>query len=311
MNWTQSYYNLTKGFFFIDSWNDYIKGNYLESDKIYGYSKINSFSKALFNSSFIFNKYNFSYLHNKCIVAVQAHVFYKELLSEIINKTNNIPFQFDLFITSLPDNNNKFFEQYIKKNSQANKYEILYIKNKGRDVLPFIQQMKNNFKKYKYICHIHTKKSNHISNTGDKWRNYLYENLLGSRDQINRILSDFEDIKQLGFIFPEPFYDIINKYPDFESINFKFHEPNIKYMNFILKKIFRKVRVGKKLIFPVGNMFWAKIKAIYQIFQINFLRLFPYELGQTNETLMHAIERIWLYLVKKNGFFYKKIFYHY
>ena len=53
-------------------------------------------------------------------------------------------------------------------------------------------------------------------------------------------------------------------------------------------------------------MFWARIKAIYQIFN---LRLeFPDELGQTNETIMHAIERIWLYIVKLNGYSYKTIF---
>ena len=77
-------------------------------------------------------------------------------------------------------------------------------------------------------------------------------------------------------------------------------------MNIILKSIFHKYKIGEKLIFPVGNMFWARIKAIYQIFNLKLE--FPDELGQTNETIMHAIERIWLYLVKLNGYGYKVIF---
>ena len=57
-------------------------------------------------------------------------------------------------------------------------------------------------------------------------------------------------------------------------------------------------------------MFWAKVKAIYQIFDLNLEKRFPKENGQLNLTLMHGIERIWLYIVKLNGYYYKKIFKH-
>ena len=65
------------------------------------------------------------------------------------------------------------------------------------------------------------------------------------------------------------------------------------------------------LIFPTGNMFWAKINSIYQIFKIRLKKKFPKELNQTNETIMHGIERIWLYLVKLNGYYFKIIFKHF
>ena len=80
-------------------------------------------------------------------------------------------------------------------------------------------------------------------------------------------------------------------------------------MNFILQKIFKGFKIGYKLDFPAGNMFWAKTKAIYQIFNIRLK--YPKELNQTNETIMHGIERIWLYLVKLNGYYYKTIFKHF
>ena len=66
-----------------------------------------------------------------------------------------------------------------------------------------------------------------------------------------------------------------------------------------------------RILFPSGNMFWAKVKAVYQIFEIKLNNLFPRELNQTNGTIMHAIERIWLYLVKLNGFYYKVLFKYY
>ena len=82
-------------------------------------------------------------------------------------------------------------------------------------------------------------------------------------------------------------------------------------MNLILKRLFGKFEVGNQLIFPSGNMFWAKVNAIYQIFEFRLINIFPKEKNQTNETIMHAIERIWLYLVKLNGYNYKMIFRYY
>ncbi len=55
-------------------------------------------------------------------------------------------------------------------------------------------------------------------------------------------------------------------------------------------------------------MFWAKVNAIYQIFGFRLINLYPKEENQTNDTIMHGIERIWLYLAKLNGYYYKIMF---
>ena len=57
-------------------------------------------------------------------------------------------------------------------------------------------------------------------------------------------------------------------------------------------------------------MFWARTSAIYQIFNEKIIKNTPEEKGQTDGTIMHGIERIWLYLVKLNGFDYKTILYY-
>ena len=118
---------------------------------------------------------------------------------------------------------------YVQKFSKANNYEIKIVENRGRDILPFINQMKFKIKKYKYICHIHTKKSSHDSDLRFNWRNYLYQNLLGSKDIISEILTDFENYKALGFILPEVYYDIIKDIDNYDSIDFPLHKPNKKY----------------------------------------------------------------------------------
>ena len=311
INWTKKNFIKTNGIFFINSWNNYLEGNYLEPDKKYGYSSINTFSRSLFNLSLIERYYNFNQLNKKCLIAIQVHIYYEDLIYEVINKTNNIPIKFDLFISTISLKKKETIEKYIKKYSKTNKYEIKIVENKGRDVLPLISQMKFYIKNYKYFCHIHTKKSKHDILLGSNWRSYLYDNLLGSKKIISEILFDFEKYEKLGFIFPEVYYDIIKNIDDYDSSDFPLHKPNIKYMNFILNKIFPGFIIGNKLIFPSGDMFWSKVKAIYQIFQIKFKNKFPKELNQTNDTIMHGIERIWIYLVKLNGYYYKVIFKHY
>ena len=78
-------------------------------------------------------------------------------------------------------------------------------------------------------------------------------------------------------------------------------------MKYLLNKFFPNYKIGPQIDFPAGNMFWAKTKAIYQIFEVNLNTKFANEKDQTNDTIMHGIERIWLYLVKLNGYYYKTI----
>ena len=124
IEWTRSHYNIPNRFIFVNSWNEWSRGCYLEPDEKYGYSSINALSKALFNISFRENNYNLSNLTNSSNIVVQAHIFYQNLIEEIINKINNIPVKYDLFITTNTYSKFRLIEEYIKKNSNANKYKI-------------------------------------------------------------------------------------------------------------------------------------------------------------------------------------------
>ena len=300
-------FSIYKGFIFIDSWNDYLNGNYLEFDEKFGYSSINAFSKSLLNLSYQSN--NFTFINkDRTLIAIHLHIFYEDLLDRIINRLNLIPFKYDLFISTTSNEKKIYIENYLINSNQTN-YNIKIFENKGRDIYPFISQMRSHYKYYKYICHLHTKKSMHKQYLGSNWSEYIYNNLIGSRELISSIIYDFETNEKLGFIFPESYYEIVKGIKEFDNINLALNAMNKDFMNFILHRIFHKYKTGHKLIFPVGNMFWSKTKAIYQIFKLKLI--YPDELSQINTTIMHAIERLWLYLVKLNGYYYKCIFKHY
>ena len=276
-------------------------------DKKYGYAAINSLSKALFNKPYKELNINFTNLNRiPSIVAIQAHLYYIDLINEIVNKTNNIPFNFDLFISTNSLIKKNHINEYILNNSKASEVEIIILENKGRDVIPFLIQMKDKVKKNKYICHIHTKKSLYI-NIGENWRRYLFNNLLGNQNIILEIFNEFENNSKLGFIFPENYYQAILLFGE------KLNKLNKDCMKYLLNQLFNKnkLRIGGKIEFPMGNMFWAKINAISQIFNENFQNQILKELGQKDGAIIHGIERIWLYIVKLNGYYYKKIFKHF
>ena len=287
-------------FILFNAWNNYEENCFLEPSEELGFTYLNYLSKAIFNLDndviYVLND-----LHNKCKVAIQIHIFYEDLIMDIINKTNNIPVKFDLYITITSPEIKSRLENYIKIYSKTNYFEILIVENKGRDVLPFLKQIKTKFKYYKYLCHIHTKKSLTAPELGNLWRNYLYNNLLGNTNIVSEILYEFENNEKLGFMFPETYFGIIQQF-------YLLTEGTKNWMNFLATKLFSNYKVGELSNFPAGNMFWARIVAISQIFSYDFSKYFPEEDDQTNDTIMHAIERIWLYLVKFNDFYYKMIF---
>ena len=113
-----------------------------------------------------------------CLLAVQAHIFYIDLLNEIINKINNIPVKFDLYISTNTKQKVELIKTYTNKYSKANNVYVKFFENKGRDILPFLIQMGEVIHKYKYLCHLHSKKTWYSPKLGKNWRNYLFNNYL-------------------------------------------------------------------------------------------------------------------------------------
>ena len=289
IDWTKTRYEKNR-FIFINSFDN----SHLSPNIITGKESLNKL-RQLINPELIKNPiYNFSNLENNCSIAIQAHVFHVDLINDIINLTNNIPVKFDLLITTTKNENKNLIEKEIKKNSKANKYEILVLENKGRDVLPLLTQLKKVIHKYKYFCHIHTKKS--INN----WRRYLFYNLLG-KNIISEILYEFESNDKLGLIFPPPYYEI-------EYAIVKTDPKDLLNLKKIFKRISDKIKIPDKFDFPAGTMFWARSEAVYQIIELDINNECPKEPVPSGGTILHAIERTWKFITEYNGYTYKILF---
>jgi lipopolysaccharide biosynthesis protein len=323
---TKKKFDRDEAFIFVNAWNEWGEGTYLEPDKKYGYANINTFSKAICGIPFdgeliVVNQQSnqqdrpegrgieLRRYDKTCPlsakgryyppVAVQIHLFYTELTDEIIENLNYIPYAFDCYVSTDKKEKVKIIQTAFDKKCNARNTFVKQYENRGRDLMPFLQQITPVIDKYEYICHIHSKKT--VTNGyGNYWRKFLFKHLFGTNRHLYAIFNEFQKDLNLGLLFPET-------YP---ALKFQAGwGGNRDEAGELLKKIGIDLELSSESVFPVGNMFWARTGAIRKIFEAGIARNdFPVEAGQVNATLAHTIERSWVYIARAAGYHYKKIF---
>lgn len=284
---------------FIDSFNNWEEYSHIAPEKQTGYAFLNTMYRAVFNKKIygkklsLYNKNIPDEISNKPQICLQIHVYYLDLLEDIVKETNNIPYPFDCYISTDNEEKAEYIKNYLKSHSNALNVIVEIFENKGRDVYPFIAQMSKYVTKYKFICHIHSKKSK-IDIFGDNWREYLFGSLFGSKENIENIIKNLEMNKGLGIVFPKPFHNLEN------AIHWGLNKE-------LAESVLQKLDIDIKLpvyniVFPVGNMFWARVDAVLPLFTNRLEDNFPNEKGQADGTTAHAIERLWVYIAEYNGY---------
>lgn len=226
-------------------------------------------------------------------IAIQAHIFYDDLAPEIASYLQNIPLAFDLYATTDAEEKVTRIRTDLENIPHLNTLEIQAFGNRGRDVLPFISQMANRIDDYDLICHIHTKRSLHFDK-GDQWRLYLLDNLLGSEDIVLDIASDLVGPTPTGLAYPENFAPIA---PFVEWAG------NREVAKAALETIDKEIELPEDITFPAGDMFWARTDAVRDLFDARLLELWDQSTDNAeNGTVMHAIERLWPYVARANGY---------
>ncbi len=234
-------------------------------------------------------------------ILIQVHIYYVDLLNEIIDELNHFPFKYNLYISTTDNIRKEEIEKAIKDKVNAEDTVIEVFDNKGRDVYPFMKQVRNIYSNYDYLLHLHTKKSKD-SKLGDDWRRYLYRGLLGSKDNIERIISCFETDKEIGIMYPETYGPLKS------SIYYGYNTDNINRLanNLGIKRKYSDK--DKRVMFPAGDMFWIRSKAIKRLLDYEIKETdIPEEKDQFDGTMMHAIERMWTNIIEADG--YKTVVY--
>ncbi len=297
-------------FLFINAWNEWGEGTYLEPDEAYGYACINTVSRALTGKPLYddlkiiggkdpeLEPAQFQ-TGSQTRIAVQIHMFYTDLMEETIACINQIPYDFDCYISTDTEQKKVQIEKIVKEQCLCKSFCIERYANRGRDAAPFLMQMKDRLHRYDYICHIHSKKTK-TEDHGDDWRNYLYDHLFGSEQYLKRLFSFLEFNPDVGIAMPQT-YPVLERQAVWGG--------NQEGTAVLLQKINIDAVLPKEPVFPVGNMFWARTGAIAKMFECGLSQTdFPPEEGQVNLTLAHQIERAWIYVAQAAGYRYQKVF---
>lgn len=240
-------------------------------------------------------------------IAIVCHIYYTELVDELINYFKNINHPFEIFISTSHKNINYIQNKFSIKLPEI-KTNIIGYSNRGRDIAPFLSILKNNLMNYDLVCKIHTKKSNHdINLTG--WRKYLLDNLLGNFQIINKIINEFIKNEKLGAVWPVSF-------PYITQLGLENGWGTIQNSSQNLEtaiKHFPELDLGNingDFDFPQGSMFWFRPKALELLVSKNITTLnFDEEERQIDNTLAHVVERLIGIIVNKSGFETKSAFF--
>lgn len=229
-------------------------------------------------------------------VAVIAHVYYADLAPELMGEFQKIPVSADLFIST--DNEEKKQElSRIFANYSNGSVTICVFPNVGRDIAPMLVGFRDVFDQYEYFLHVHSKKSPYGS-THAGWRQYLFDNILGTNANISSILYTLKN-SDVGIVFADHFPGIRN------LLNWGYNYSTAKSL---LSRVGVTLDSSFVLEFPSSSFFWGKSQAVRPLLDLKLdWNDFPAEEGQYDGTLAHAIERSLLYLCESAGLGWAKV----
>ncbi len=174
--------------------------------------------------------------------------------------------------------------------------EIVVTANLGRDILPFLRLLYDDFVAAPALWwgHVHQKRSAHLPN-GLQWRDHLLTTLLSppSRKEAAPVVGiDLSDT-DLGVI--APFCNVA-----------KIWGPSARHLP-LVEGAFTQPLPDEPMLFPAGNMFFCRgavAKAMLDLFGYDYP--WPEEPLALDGTEYHLIERLWPTVAAKCG--YKSIF---
>lgn len=281
-------------FVFVNAWNEWAEGTYLEPDRYMGYSYLNAVSSVRNNYVDEHELEAIVSLLNdkpkKSKTAILLHLFYEDLVEEFSDAFDKLKFDFDVILT-IP---NSFDADSLRfAIEKINPTRVLVLDNTGRDIYPFIEALKLiNEMEYELVCKIHSKKSAHITG-GEKWRKSILDGLF-SPLSVEQVFKEFSSNSEVGLMAPsESIYplDLKNE----SMIN------NTQVFNQLVEDLGVNGSLDGSE-FVAGTMFWFKPAAVSSLSDVLDKHDFGHELGAIDGTLAHSVERVVGVVVNASGY---------
>ena len=274
---------------FINAWNEWAEGAYLEPDARYGYAYLQATANVL--RAYCRNKEvdllvaaNHARFSRRSNIAVVLHCYHEDLVYDLVEQyVRPYSEKVDVFATLRPDVSVECIK-YLEDN--LGNVMLLPMENRGRDIRPFLFVLRKlNQLGYALACKLHTKRSPQLEE-GDVWRQSLVKSLLGGGDAIAFAEQCFGKQADLGVLAPAGSLVSLS----IEEIN----AGNRPWLDKLLSKLGRKDLIGSyRTLFPAGSMYWFRVASLAGLDDLVLAEdAFELEVGQLDGTLAHAVERL-------------------
>lgn len=231
-------------------------------------------------------------------LAVLLHLYHESLGPEFQRYLRNIPFSFDLFITTTSAAKVSIITRQFT-GWTLGEVTVRVTPNRGRDIAPKLLGFPEVYDRYPFVLHLHSKISTHASALAN-WRGLLLETLVGSPEIVTSVFDVFARRSDIGMIAPQHF-EAVRHWINWGG-NFKAAEALAQRMGE------HSLSMDKAADFPSGSMFWARSAAMKPLLDLNLtFEDFDEEKGQIDGTVAHAIERLYYYVCERAGFGWMKI----
>lgn len=226
-------------------------------------------------------------------IAIHAHVFYSDLAPDLADRLRYFPKPYDLLISTPHRQDEALLRKQFSALSYLENLDILVTPNQGRDVGPMLYGFGKKLLSYDCFAHIHTKKSVGTNAIGNSWRNYLWNGLLSESEE--RMLKILGLLNKYGLVYPR-------KFPVIDVVDCQWGN-NLQRANTLCKEMHIQSPAPDFVEFPAGSMFWANTQALKPLLEKSFcLEDFELERGQTDNTLIHTIERLLSHIAIAQGY---------
>lgn len=272
---------------FVNAWNEWAEGAHLEPDRTFGYGYLQKTHDVLLSNMEIDSGVHIDQVKS---VAVVLHLYYTDLWPKLADVLDGIPVPFDLYVT-VPTGCQKPGQTVRDVRTRFPGARIYRTANRGRDVLPFLQVLRDIVDAgYECALKVHSKKSLHRAD-GNLLREQLLGGLVGSGEVAGAIIERFRKERDLGIVAPRKFVVPIRDHLG----------SNLENINRLAKRLGLVRPVGGE--FVMGTMFWFRPEALRPLVEIGIgEKDFPPELGQLDGEVQHALERIILQVSQSCGF---------
>lgn len=215
-------------------------------------------------------------------VGVAVHVFYPELLPELLAHIDQIPVPHDVLIT-----NASGVELPVPPEAGLRRHvRVFDVDNHGRDILPLVSLVNAGLlDPYHVVLKVHTKKSewragHQLGGDGAAWRDSLLNGLLGEPGNVGEILSAFAEQPDLGLVTADGSVLGPEQWGDNQAG---------------VANLLRRIELAldePSLRFAAGSMYWIRGFGLQGLRALDLGALdFEEEAGQVNATTAHAVER--------------------